>query len=99
VTSGRVAEKVYGVVVTESGDVHQERTGKLREEIREARKNRGIPAKEYIGRCRRKLLEGDLPAVLKKALNLSMGNSQKFRDTSFSFRGFNKEFKQIPLRT
>jgi acetone carboxylase alpha subunit len=95
VTSRRAAEKVYGVAVTEKGDVDQERTGKLREEIREARKNRGIPAKEYIGQCRRRILEGDLPAIPKKALNMGMGNSQKFRDQFISFWGLDKDFKQI----
>jgi len=96
VTSRRAAEKVHGVIVSENGEVDEEKTRKLREKIRAARKNRGIPAKEYIRQYQEKILKGELPANPKKSLNLGMRNSEKFYKEFISFWGLEEDFKQIP---
>jgi acetone carboxylase alpha subunit len=96
VTSKRAAKKVYGVAVNSEGGVDWERTGNLRDEIRELRKTRGIPAKEYISHYRDKISEGGIPANPKQALNLSLKNSQRFRELFVSFWGLGENFKEIP---
>jgi acetone carboxylase alpha subunit len=96
VTSRRAAEKVYGVAVSEDGQVDEDKTGRLREEIRELRKKRGIPARDYVDQYKGKMLKGELLARPKKCLNLSIKNSEKFRKEFIAFWGLGEDFKQIP---
>jgi len=96
-TLPRTVKNVYAVAIdSNTMEIDREGTKKLREKSRQARKNRGIPAKEYIEREREKIRRGELPLNPKNCLNDCMRVSEKFCKEFREFWGLPEDFTMIP---
>jgi acetone carboxylase alpha subunit len=75
----RTVKNVYCVQIDPNTlEIDREATKRLREEMREARKKRGVPVKEYRDRLKEKVLSGNIPKVPKSCLNDCFGQSERF---------------------
>lgn len=92
ITSRRTAEKVYGVVFDGAGNVDKEKTAAKREQIRNERKARGIPVKEYMEAERKRILAGDVPPLPKKMYNDCFSRSERFRQEFIEFWQLPQDF-------
>jgi acetone carboxylase alpha subunit len=91
------AQEVYKVSIDpDTLEIDYEKTKALRENYREERKKRGIPAQEYIRREREKVLNGNLPPTSKQCLNDSLALSESFLKTFTEFWDLPEGFKRIP---
>ena len=102
VVSQRVVEQICGVVM--EGDwsdprslkCNREETEKLRAKMREGRKQRGIPASEYIKINRVKILKGDIPKYPKGMINKLLAFSPRWASWFKKEWGLPEDFKEVP---
>lgn len=87
IASPRFAESVYGAVLRKEGAkwvVDARRTRQRRGEIREERKARGVPARQWIAQRRDQLLSDKTGGVVKRTyrecMNLSPSWAREFRE-------------------
>jgi N-methylhydantoinase B/oxoprolinase/acetone carboxylase alpha subunit len=82
-----VAESVYGVVAAWSGTewiVDEDATSRAREAMRQRRKQRSIPVKEWWASEREKVLAGDMPELTRAMYKDCLG-SEVFQDEFLDF--------------
>lgn len=105
IVSPRFAESVYGSVLTKQGakwTVDADQTRHKRQQMRENRKARGVPARQWIARERERLLDDKVRGVVRRTyrecMQLSPSWAKEFRefwslpeDFAFSARGKNDE--------
>jgi acetone carboxylase, alpha subunit len=94
-TTERTAREVYGVVLAPSSDGHaidDEETARLREQKRKERLERAIPAAEYKGRIRERIVAGDLPKPAKALYADVLQVSEKFAAEFRSFWDLPEDF-------
>jgi acetone carboxylase, alpha subunit len=78
-TTIRTALKVYRVAIDKQAmNIDEDKTRQMRDAERKNRKERGIPAKEYLAKERERILKGDLIPVVKEMYNDSFRMSDKF---------------------
>jgi acetone carboxylase alpha subunit len=92
--SKHAASDVYCVVWDDATlAVDEAATAKKRQEMRELRKKRGVPAPEFIKTQSAKLKAGQLSQICKSMYNDCFKNSQKFLDKFRSFWSLDNNFK------
>lgn len=92
-TSMRTARNIYGVAINpETWEIDYDETEKLRKEIREKRKKRGIPAKEFYEKERNKIISGNLPELTKEMYKGVFSVSEKFANEFKKFWNLPDEF-------
>jgi len=93
----RTAKAIYCVDIDpETLEIDYEKTEKLREEMREARKKRMIPVKEYIKHEREKISKGNIPKISKEMYNDVLAKSEKFAKEFREFWNLPDDFVKIP---
>jgi acetone carboxylase alpha subunit len=87
VVSPRFAESVYGAALRKQGAkwiVDVEQTGRKRQQMREHRKARGIPARQWIVQQRERLLGDQVRGVVRRTyrecMQLSPSWAKEFRE-------------------
>jgi acetone carboxylase alpha subunit len=99
-TSARVAQKVYGVVLdAQSGEVDEAATTERRAAIRRERLARGRPTSAYIAEQRQRILAGQVAGPSRQSLNECLAGSEKFRRQFIACWGLPEDFRQIPVPT
>ena len=81
----RFADSVYGVVLGEGGEPDASATQARREELRRARLDRAVPAREWWGRERERILAGEISHPLRVMYAESMKLSPRW---AAEYRGF-----------
>lgn len=83
IISIKIAENVYGVKLKKLEDgrleIDEEKTEKLREEIKKKRGERAIPVKEWWKKERERVLNMEMPPEVKEMLKECMDISEKFK--------------------
>lgn len=100
--SRRAVEEICGVVL--EGDwsrpsslkCNQKETEKVRARIREERKKRGIPAREYIKIQKERVMKGDLPKYPKEMINQLLTFSPRWAAWFRNELGLPEDFKEVP---
>jgi acetone carboxylase alpha subunit len=102
VVSREASEQICGVVM--DGDwanprslkCNREETNKVRARMREERKKRGIPARDYIKMNREKILKGDIPKYPKEMINKVLAFSPRWASWFRDEWGLPENFKEVP---
>lgn len=103
ITTLEAAKRVYGVILEQSGALPQDisfnqaKTESLRKQMRNQRKEKGVPAAKYVEVQKERLVKGDIPKVCAAMINELIVFSPKWGEWFKKQWGLPADFRQIPI--
>jgi acetone carboxylase alpha subunit len=92
-TTLRTATQVYGVAIDEETlEIDFSKTEEMRESVRRLRRQRGIPAREYLAKVRERILNGDITPEVREMYNDCFRISDKFAREFKEFWQLDEDF-------